>query len=338
MKELVRGIIRSRNFTKKEKDDLIKETKCQFHREMRQALCKVLCKGNKHEKDEKRKNDSKHAIKEYIIRDVLNATEAKNPKTVEDIAFGYPDHSEIESVVATIQEFLVHNVLRITKHRTLRCYSKVARDVLSEYSAGPLWKNCCGILLKNKHKTILLSSDEWLDDDVINAVQFLLKQKYKINGFQATLLSESLTMEPQRGAFIQVLIVRKSHWITVSTIDCPPSTINIYDSLHEMLPEKIKNLIADLMQSQHQTITVNYMNVQRQSNNGNCGPFALAYAASLCESQQDPTEIVYNECNMRQHLVSCIDNGDVTPFPHKRVKSKNQEKVYRTERIDPKKN
>ena len=337
MKELVRGIIRSRNFTKKEKDDLIKETKCQFHREMRQALCKVLCKGNKHEKDEKRKNDSKHEIKEYIIRDVLNATEAKNPKTVEDIAFGYPDHSEIESVIAAIQEFLVHNVLRITKHRTLRCYSKVARDVLSEYSAETLWKNCCGILLKKKHKSMLLSSDEWLDDDVINAVQFLLKQKYKINGFQATLLSETLTMEPQRGAFVQVLIVRKSHWITVSTLGCPPFTINIYDSLHEMLPEKIKNLIADLMQSQHQTITVNYMNVQRQSNNGNCGPFALAFAASLCQ-QQDPTKIAYEECNMRRHLVSCIDNGDITPFPHERVESNSQKKVYRTEIIHVQKN
>ena len=57
-----------------------------------------------------------------------------------------------------------------------------------------LWKDCCGILLKNKH--ILLPSVEWLDDEVINAVQFLPKQKYPaINDFQSTFLSETFIME-----------------------------------------------------------------------------------------------------------------------------------------------
>ena len=88
------------------------------------------------------------------------------------------------------------------------------------------------ILLKSKHKSMLLSSEEQLDDDVINAVLSLLKQRYpNINGFQPTLQSETFTMEPQRGTFAQVLNVRKTHWITVSTLGCRPSTINIDNQL-----------------------------------------------------------------------------------------------------------
>ena len=42
---------------------------------------------------------------------------------------------------------------------------------------------------------MLLFSAEWLDDEVINAVQFLLKLKYiTINGFQSTLLHKAQCM------------------------------------------------------------------------------------------------------------------------------------------------
>ena len=194
-----------------------------------------------------------------------------------------------------------------SKHLSSMCIDLTnAKDDGDVVENETLWKNCCGILLKVKHKNMLLSSVEWLDDEVINAVQFLLKQKYPtINGFQSTLLSETITIEPQRGKFVQVLNTRESRWITVSTIGCQPSTINIYNSLNMKLPKIIQKLIADIMQSQYHTIEVKYMNVQKQRNHGNCGILALAFAASLCASQ-DPTEIAYDECKMKQHLISCI--------------------------------
>ena len=116
MKELIRGIIRSLQYTRKESEDLIRMTTEQFNREMRQAVCKVLCKGHQD-------------IKKYIAETVLKAT---NPITVEDIALRYADRSHIEEVIAAIQEFLDHNVLRITKYRTLLCYNKAADVVLRE--------------------------------------------------------------------------------------------------------------------------------------------------------------------------------------------------------------
>ena len=87
---------------------------------MQQAFCKALGK-------------DKHEIKEYVIKEVLSET--KGTKTVEEISFGYHDRSQIQGVIEAIQEFLGHNVLRITKYRTLLCYNKTAEKVLrGEYN------------------------------------------------------------------------------------------------------------------------------------------------------------------------------------------------------------
>ena len=57
-----------------------------------------------------------------------------------------------------------------------------------------------------------------------------------------------------------------------------------------------------------------------------------AFAASLYASQ-DLTEIAYDECKMRQQLISCIEVGDITLFPHEHVASNTADKVYTTEQI-----
>ena len=69
------------------------------------------------------------------------------------------------------------------------------------------WKSCCGIHLKKMHKDILLY-DGWLDNDIINAAQFMLKQQHpEVGSLQSTTLSETFTMEPQPGEFVQVLLI-----------------------------------------------------------------------------------------------------------------------------------
>ena len=95
------------------------------------------------------------------------------------------------------------------------------------------WTRYGAVTLTSHHKKILQSNAEWLDDALVTATQNLLKQQYPlIGGFQATVLGESLAMEPQPGEFVQILCVRGNHWICASTVGCGPSTINIYDSLH----------------------------------------------------------------------------------------------------------
>ena len=68
------------------------------------------------------------------------------------------------------------------------------------------WTSISGILLTQSHKEALKSPNQWLDDDLINAAQYLLKkQNPSIDGFQSTILSFKFQMEPRRTPFIQIL-------------------------------------------------------------------------------------------------------------------------------------
>ena len=94
---------------------------------------------------------------------------------------------------------------------------------------------------------MLKSPNQWLDDDLINAAQYLLKkQNPSIDGFQSTILSFKFQMESKRTPFIQILNINNNHWITKSTIGVPPSTVKVYDSNHGQLPHHEQKLVADI--------------------------------------------------------------------------------------------
>ena len=101
-----------------------------------------------------------------------------------------------------------------------------------------------------------ISCGGWLNDNVINACQNLLKQQYPhVAGLQSTVLAQTFAMEPQTGEFVQILNVDSCHWITISTIGCSPASVKIYDSLHMKLSSQTKKLIADLLMTKETSIT-----------------------------------------------------------------------------------
>ena len=113
---------------------------------------------------------------------------------------------------------------------------------------------------------------------------------------------------------MQVLNVANSHWITISTIGCEDSTVNVYDSLHGYLTSRTQRLVADLVQCRNRAIKLQYCDVQWQSGANDCGLFALAFATSLC-SGQNPATTSYNEGQMRSYLLDGLVSGDIQPFP-----------------------
>ena len=114
----------------------------------------------------------------------------------------------------------------------------------------------------------------------------------------------------------------------MSNVVCQPGHINVYDSLHMTLS---KGLIADLLQHPGRTITITHCNVQWQSGGGDCGVFAIAFATSIC-ARHDPTMKVFDQKKMRKHLITCLENAKITPFPEHSLKraralKKSQEEV-----------
>ena len=128
-------------------------------------------------------------------------------------------------------------------------------------------------------RKILESKDRWLNDRIINAAQGLLKVKYGIPGMQNTLLGSTLSFDVVgRDEFIQVLHPGGDHWLTVSTIGCPYSTVKVYDSLFAHVPKSTVEQICALLVSSEPTITLQFMPTDHQQNASDCGLFSLGFS------------------------------------------------------------
>ena len=68
-----------------------------------------------------------------------------------------------------------------------------------------------------------------------------------------------------------------------------------------------------VMLSTNDAVDVRFIDVEQQTNNSDCGVYAIAYATSLCFSE-DISCIQYCVSKMRSHLVSCLEDGQMSPF------------------------
>ena len=88
----------------------------------------------------------------------------------------------------------------------------------------------------------MLRDNTWLNDTVIQAAQVLIQTRYPtMRGLQDPILGQTLTFDVIREEFVQILHSGGNHWITISTISCPPATVMIYDSLYSNFPHTQKN-------------------------------------------------------------------------------------------------
>ena len=73
------------------------------------------------------------------------------------------------------------------------------------------------------------------------------------------------------------------------------------------------------------------MEIPQQVGSADCGAFAIAIATALA-SGSDPTEIIFHQSEMRQHLAKCFVRKMMSAFPvhvkrKKRVHNKVLERV-----------
>ena len=110
------------------------------------------------------------------------------------------------------------------------------------------------------------------------------------------------------------LNIHNNHWITISTIGVPPSTVKVYDSNHGKLPHHEQKLVADILQSCQPDIVIHYIDVQKQANASDCGLFSIAFATAQ-NFGQDPAMIYFDQEKMRQHVINCFEIGHMSLFP-----------------------
>ena len=82
--------------------------------------------------------------------------------------------------------------------------------------------------LFQKDMNILRSKKEWMNDDIINAAQHLLKDiNPALPGFQSTACGLVLNFNSETREFVQILY-GENHWNVISSIGVPHGTVEIF--------------------------------------------------------------------------------------------------------------
>ena len=185
-----------------------------------------------------------------------------------------------------------------------------------------LWVICNGFRLYNQNKQQLLNGKE-LNDMHINGACSLIREQYPaIGGLQSTLFQQYNHPLVQSQNAIQILHIQQNHWAVISTLGCEENGVNFYDSLYSTMSLSTKSTIVKLLQP-NDSVTIRMKNVAKQVGGTECGLYALAYCVALANGE-DPCDYVYDQREMRSHLISCFESKHFTSFPSskkRRIKS-----------------
>ena len=116
-------------------------------------------------------------------------------------------------------------------------------------------------------------------------------------------------MEDYQRDFVQIFHVNGNHWVCVSR---EKESVKLYDSLHNKTTKGVINIIARYVRSKEDTINIDVMNVNQQTNMYDCRLCSLAYATTQLYGKK-PTNFNYR--NIRKHFITCIHEKKIKDFP-----------------------
>ncbi|MPC58697.1 hypothetical protein E2C01_052704 [Portunus trituberculatus] len=173
----------------------------------------------------------------------------------------------------------------------------------------------------------------WLSDDVMDLAQDILQRRFpETRGLYAC--GAAFTLPPlQPGAtslFLQVVNrsaplhldsmadygrLAGTHWLLLSSYGARRSgQLAVYDSMYNSLSACTTALVAQLQELHVPPPGAIMRRVQSQNDGYSCGLFTLAFAFSIAVGQ-DPCTVRYDRASMAPHLVKCLEQGVVQPFP-----------------------
>ena len=110
------------------------------------------------------------------------------------------------------------------------------------------------------------------------------------------------------------------HWSVLSTMDCVSSSNDLtcmyYDSAFSTLPYNCEEIISHLLTTSSSCfkIKVNIMPTPRQTGSNDCGLYAIAISTALAHNI-NPSILIFQQNEMCQHLLLCLENKKLEPFP-----------------------
>ena len=162
---------------------------------------------------------------------------------------------------------------------------------------------------------IINDSSGWLTCDIVQAAQVLLQEVNPLlEGLQRPTLGCVRNFDVVSGEFIQIPHTGSDHWVCVSSIGCLPGNVHLYDSLfHDIINQEIEEQTNDKLLG-GKLVQLQFVPVQQQTNNSDCGVFAIAFAVSLA-LETNPKHVTFDTSRMRSHLAFCLKAQKLSMFP-----------------------
>lgn len=84
-------------------------------------------------------------------------------------------------------------------------------------------------------------------------------------GLQDPAIHQCLSFQILRGEFVQIINIGGCHWCTISNVRCSDGVVNIYDGMYSSVSTSTQKLIANLVLSHTEKLTIRVMDIGRQS-------------------------------------------------------------------------
>ena len=129
-----------------------------------------------------------------------------------------------------------------------------------------------------------------------------------VGGLHNTLLlhKTTLILEDYEQSLQILHIQDRFHWALLQVVG---EDFYLYDSLFTTVSAETFKTVAQLVQSKQRDFTIKIMNIQKQkqTNTVDCGTSLLL--------GQDPTTLVFNNKELRSHLLKVLEGKMISPFP-----------------------
>ena len=190
----------------------------------------------------------------------------------------------------------------------------------------------------------LVSNNRILTDAIINVAQNIIHLQHpSIAELQGTLRGQSLHSKDAKDQqifcfkelpdqpFVQVLYDDNIHWLAISAIDCLPGEAFIMDSMFRgKINHHVQRQICSIMHCSMDTIKAKVLPLQQQANSIDCGLHALAVIVYLLENNKYQTEVLFDQNEMRNHLLKSFESNQIGGFhisSSKKVKKNKKKEI-----------
>ena len=251
-----------------------------------------------------------------VAMDTLSIRDTIDPAT-EDQAVEIQDKFITDNQVVEVQDRATEDQIVVHSRAELTPVVDLSLDLsgqATEHDVSPQKKRLK--LIDSEH---IIMGEELTDTEINLAQQLLKKQFPNLNGFTSTLLQDkkrALTEKTVRDKVQIIFCKGRHHWVVASTKNCTIGHVKVYDSLFTYPDKEMERVIVNLFQWNSTEVVVKFARCQKQKGGADCGLFAIAFATAIAFGKQ-PGKIKFVQEELRSHLVTCLNKGEMSLFPCK---------------------